>query len=317
MRMTTRILVATSLLLAACQPYYRDDENLGRLSRDNKRFVRLRDKAEKEAQAGHPGRAAALLREAIELDPAYYASAWPTWARYASDAGRSVEARAVLRRLRGGEYDAGFRDFLIESYVKDGLVANALDVAGVSSLAQVRDFPKLAEALDGLLVASNLVEERPAAALRQYLTWLDEYGAPDHHVLTAAANAIKEGIWVRAQANPSDPELSRLTELLPRADDAAAAGKADEAVLLYALAWRLLPGSMTESRWGAVYQLGVGVDPKTDPIAYGYMLAGDEAVRARRVGEAVRAYRRAVARVPWSTTAVDNLAAILDAAQAE
>jgi hypothetical protein len=304
-----RLALALALVLAACQPWYRDDQLAGRRARDPRAVAALLQRASEANAAGDPARAAAIVRDALERNPLADLGVYLTYAQYLHAAGEPERARAALR-FRIGAADGEPVDVLwsaiVDSYLASDLTADALDIGGYDGLASATAaHPALAAIFQELLLADSATD--PAAATRHLRRFLDAYGAPDHPFVSATVMAVREKL---ATGRPD------LVAVLDRADAAVAAGDHATARLLYAEAYRMLPPGMLASHAeGFVAAAAAATDPASaDPLAHAAAVEGDEALRAGRVGAAIHAYRRAVALAPWWRAAHENLRLLYEAA---
>ncbi|MCX5744856.1 MAG: thrombospondin type 3 repeat-containing protein [Proteobacteria bacterium] len=316
-RPSSVLLVVAALSLAACQPWYRDRENLGRSAHDDTRTAsELAEATAAHARGDHP-RAVALMRALVERDPATDPAAWVLLGEAEIAAGRATEGRAYVRwkydRLSADAPGAPrLRAVLVASLVADGLVARALDLVRPPSLAGALAEPALAGPLHELGVALDEASADPEAALARTTAWFDAYGVPDHPILAGAREMIVTAAWQAAHSPTSEPALAALRRLGPHARAALQRGHVSTALALYAHAVRVLPAAELAPDRAVMERAAATRDPAAlDPVAHALAREGDAQVRAGNLGAALRAYRRAVASATWWTAARQNLAALL------
>jgi tetratricopeptide (TPR) repeat protein len=307
--MTSRLGIVL-VVVAACQPWYRDAERAGRdgLPGDT-RASELADQASAAAAHGDHANAAQLYRQAIDLDPD--SSAYLPLAKEELALGDGVGASATARR--GLEVHTGDHDlaaFLAARDAADDRIANALDDLGAETLYGIADLPELAPSLGGLQKAG--VAEHPSDAVIALAAWMSAYGVPDHKLLRFARDEVASKIW---SAAPTDPALAGLARAPDLADREAAAGHAARALALYGEVYRLLPSAVLEQHMAGFLRAAhdAGDVFAIDASAYRAAMDGDEHARRGELGAAVHAYRRAVALAPWWVDARHNLATLLTA----
>jgi hypothetical protein len=300
-----RAVIALAALVAACEPWYRDQENLGRRITDTRAQARQVAAARAELAAGHSGAAAARVGRVVEINPLADADVYALDVRAAGGGAGADRARAYGRwrlqlydaevsagRLTPERWEATTRDLrtaLVASYVADDRTADALDVA--STAADFAAIPAYAELEAAVNQDSWTGFER----------WSRAYGVPDHRYLQ----------YGRAKLLERRPDPPRDAATL--ADEALAGGHLVRALLYYAEAFRTLPDRVLVHHVAGLARAAAAVkEPaRANPEAYRLALRGDAELRAGHVGRAIHAYRRAVAEAPWWATAHHNLAQLL------
>jgi outer membrane protein OmpA-like peptidoglycan-associated protein/tetratricopeptide (TPR) repeat protein len=315
----TRTFAVVALVLAACQPWYRDHENLARQSRDSRRTDKQLERVEAEHAAGHHAKAAELARALVEDNPEADTSVWLRLSELETAAGRPAEGRAYLTwRLHastsGSSQAAALRSALISSLAAEDLTAEALDLVEPQTLDAAAGIDALAPSLRELATAVRETRNHPNLALAAVMAWLDTYGEPDHPILRAALESTRVAIWKAATAPRAPRALARLRELGPRGREELARGQATLALALYVQASRLLPSEAFAPYRGEMEHAAamVGDAEKANPAAYVLAVEGDKALEVQRLGSAIRLYRRALAIAPWWEVARTNLVSLLD-----
>lgn len=312
----SRALVIALALVAACAPYYRDDELRGRRALDRKEIDAAVARARLAADARQPAEAARILRAMIDGHPFVDASQYVAWAKYAAASGQTAAARAVLRariaQLGGGADSVALRRWIVASYVDDRWIARAIVETGIDDAklaAELAGYPELEAALQPLVDAWRAAD--PARARSLLVAWLDGYGEPDHPGLAALVEDTKQRLERDAHDGARGAELEvvlararTLVETDPRT-----------ALMIYAEAHRHVSAQRLAShRDGIARALRSIKDPAdADPVAAQLVADGDRAAAAGELGDALARYRRAVLHAPWWPEARRRLARVLDA----
>lgn len=314
--MTSTRLVVLAGMLVACQPWYRDAAQRGRVVLDHDRTARELAAARAARAAGDHARCAELLRTTIDRTPAAGGEVWVELVECELAADHTVEARAHARwKLARLHVDdpiaARLRAPLIESLARDGLIAQALDQLVPSTLATARAYPTLAAALRDVDSATALA--RWPNQMRLGLEpWLDRYGEPDHVLLRDTRERIATALWTaanRADAPANLVELRAWPDLI-RAE--LSSGDLAGALLLYARARLLLPTPLIEPLQAEVERAAAAAGiTALLPDIHALAREGDAALRDGKLGTAIARYRLVVARAPWWTAARANLDAML------
>lgn len=301
------LLVAGTLLLVACQPWYRDDLRRGQKALSQPMTEALLDKAHRAHDAGDEKRAIALARDAVVRAPGS-GPAYEALARYLRAAGRRQEACFIAQRGLQYSNAAELRQILIEDALADGLTSAALDWVAPATVvgATAAGIPGAAD----LARAETLSSTDPKQALAAYATWLETYGVPDHPILRAAVERIVGAAWADESTH------AMLSALLDAADQEAASGHAAVALVLYSQLFYELPAeAQAQHARGYLYAAAAAKDPAAiEPRAYDLAVQGDAALAKGGLGQAIQNYRRAVARAPWWSTAQHNLAILFEMA---
>ncbi len=301
------LLLLGGLLLAACQPWYRDAYRRGQRAQRAPTSAALLERAERSQLAGHPERAIEQARTALARDP-HDGRAYLVLARCLATAGRHAEARFIARRGLDTTGLADLRPLLLKEYLADDLTAAALDL-----IDQPADLQRAAEAgVPGaaeLARAEQLSATDPDRAMAQYEKWLDDYGVPDHPLLRAARERIVAAMWADDQIH------LLLADLLRVADRETAAGHLEYALALYAHLLLRVPGDQFSRHLPRyLYAASAARDAAIDPRARELARHGDAELKAGHLGPAIHAYRRALVLAPWWRAARHNLALLFDLA---
>jgi hypothetical protein len=300
------------LLVAACQPWYRDAERAGQRATDQKHASKLVDDASAARDRGDHAGAATLLRRAILDVPGQAAETYLALARESFAAGDPIGGRAACRRgMELWPSDSRFHALLVDQKLADDLVALAIDEAATASFESVAADSSFAPHLDALQRASHADHGDTAAG--ELALWLAHYGVPDHPFLVAARDAAADRIQRDA---PSTPALAGLATAADRADAELAAGHLARALALYGEVYRLLPASVLDAHFASFAKAAQqATDPESiDGGAYALAVQGDSDAAAGHLGLAIHSYRKVVARAPWWADARRNLAALYDSA---
>lgn len=303
--MKTGLLAA--LALVACTPFYRVDELHGLRVAGGEERTRLEARAHELMSLGRPGAAAEAYEHAVELDPDPSAELFLSLAQARAAEGQRAPARAAARLgLSRGQVAPntarGLRELLVRQYAADGLVEPALDFLSEPGLDSAMQVAELAQALGPLADADRLARAgRATESLARYEEWLAAFGVPTHRLLVGWSTNV-----LRAASGPAG-------QAVQEADRAADAGRFDEAVPLYALAFRFQAPATFEASVRARFETAcarAGALDGTDEALALAAKAGD-ALGADRLGEALGLYRRVVAIAPWWPEARHNLALLL------
>jgi hypothetical protein len=294
-RWSTAALAALMLFASAgcIAPHYRTNELRATRADDPKVRDELFSSARAQRDAGNHSRAAALLRELVSLVPDSSADVFLELASEEVRSGDRVRGRATARFALAKRYPfpetaRELRKLLVRAYAQDGLIANALAMAGED--AELRQVPELAAAIGPLLEARTSARAGdPAAALDHYEEFLSAYGVPDSPVLERWRDEALAGTGAM---------------LAPLLEEAAAASRAErwsEAVEKYGLAVNFLPSGVERVRaWDALVASArrMQADELGAPAA---TFVAEARERAQQPGESLRAIRRAVASAPaWA-----------------
>lgn len=302
-----------ALVVAACQPWYRDAENAGRRAGDTRRFDSLMAEAHRALDAGDQPRALRLVREALRDHPDAGSEYYRLYASLLGAADHPGQARAVLRfaleRIAPG--DSRLRSSLATSYVIDDLIGPAIEATGATSVAEVAEPPELVSELAELQQALAAATAADAAIALE--AWQQRYGCTDHPMIAAAVDQIQSRIWSAATTTTPDPAVAPLGTLLVDADAAIAAGEVDVALSFYAEAARVLPASALAAHAPGIAAAVAALGDPVEVDAETYQLAVDAetALAQGDLGTAIRGLRRALARAPWWRAGHDSLAALL------
>ncbi len=305
-RLSTALLCVVGALLLGCPPFYRDDELRALRASDSRRDAALLGDAQQQLSAGRSARAARLLSEAMERNPARDAESYLSWARAQQQSGQHAAARATARMAlarsegRPAEQEEA-RRFLLASYAKDQLIGRALDWLVPQRLSAAAMRPELAEPLAALIAAEQLAATQPARALGRYAQWLSSYGEPDHPLLRSARAQILNAVASRTEGFAAEG-----LRLLRR-------GEVSPAIRYYALAYRYqTDAQFAVSEADFLRACAALKDPEsTSPLASSEARRGDIELSRDHLGEALHSYRRAVAAAPCWPAAHRNLALLL------
>lgn len=285
--------------------------NRAMLAHDQESVDQLLVKAQTALAEGRAGAATRLYEEAIDSNPGLPAEKYLALAlAKAADqklAGARATARFALQQpAQDPQTPVRLRDLLVLLYASDGLTANALDYLDPPELSAAVKISPLAQALGALREAERLAQaNQPAEALLSYAEWISSYGIPDHALLRKWSDAILQ------TARP-------LTQtLVADAERAASTGEATLALHYYAQAYRYLPIAEFARTAQQPFVLTCARIPDLaalDGEALTHAQAGDAALRSHKLGEALRAYRLAVANAPWWPLLHRNLALLLASA---
>lgn len=301
------LLVAGTLLVVACQPWYRDDLRRGRKALRQPSADAVLEKAQRAHNAGDEKRAIALARDAVVRDPRS-GPAYEALAGYLRAAGRRQEACFIARRGLEFSNSAALRRILIENSLADGLTSAALDWVDPATVqaAAAAGIPGVAD----LARAESLASTAPGQALAMYAAWRETYGVPDHPILRADAERIVGAAWA------DESTRTRLSGLLDAADREAAAGHVAVALVLYSQLLAEVPAEVQAQHVrGYLYAAATAKDPGAiDPRAHDLAVQGDAALAEGSLGQAIQLYRRAVALAPWWSAAQHNLAILFEMA---
>ena len=309
----SRALALVIVCAAGCVPYYRVGQVQLAHARDWKQNQALLEHARAALRTNDARAAVRDVERAIDRNPGLDGETYVLLARARLAAGSPREARATARWVLAHRPDgaAGARDVLIESFVAEKLYANALDFVEPATLDGVAANPRLAPRYAGLVEAFRLAFDQEARQpmLDQYGAWLAGYGVEDHPILLEARGRIAiMGVMLTG-------------ELPARVREAARSGDARAAALRFGVAFRYLPREDAEALARDVGAVVAAVPPPL--LALDEAARGDDALAHDRLGEAIAAYRRAVAAAPWWPNAHRNLSMLLaraeryDAAESE
>jgi hypothetical protein len=298
-----------ALLIAACQPWYRDAERGGRAVLDSDRTAREFADASAARAAKDPARAAAILRGTVRRNPRVSADVWLALVDAEVAAGDSVTARAHARwelaRVNPTEPGAGaLRALLIDALARDGRVAAALDLVEPATLDAAVAHPALAAPLREL--ATGLRQLANPALARVYLgSWLASYGEPDHPILRAARDRIAAALWMSEAGTRDLPAIVA---------DELAAGQLEAALVAYAEARQVVPADSLAALAPTLERAAAaaGITALT-PAVHALAIDADAAARRGDLGAAITTYRMVVLRAPWWAAAHRNLDALLAA----
>lgn len=312
---TTRLwtAVCASLVGLACglSGCAHSDVSRALRAHDQDKVERLLLTARTELAEGRAQAAAQLYEEAIERSPdlsaeLYLAQALAKAAAHELSGARASARFALLQPARDAQTPGKIRELLVLLYASDGLYESALDYLDPPELSAAAKVAPLAQAFGLLLEADRLARaNQPADALLSYADWLSAYGVPDHPLLRRWSDAILQTAWPLNQA------------LLSEAERAVSSGALTRGLQQYAQAFRYQPSEEFARSTEQRFLLACARLPELtalDPDALAQAQAGDVALHAHRLGDALLAYRQAVVTAPWWPLAHRNLALLLASA---
>jgi predicted Zn-dependent protease len=304
------LLLAALVLSTSCVPWYRSDEVRALRADDPETMAELLAPCDDHVRQGRAGEAADCFRAALKHNP-LHGGALVGFARALLSAERYLEARAVARHgLKviagdsGSQTAQALATVILESFARQGLYALALEQAAereAPTLAQAaQQYPRVFGKLASASAAAH--DGEPRVALERYAAWLADYGVADHPIVRAWSDEVRQ------------ISLPQALAMVARGDREAAAGNWIGAIVAYGQAYRYLPSKLfaEQVKPKVLEAAGHLADPSwLSPLAVELADRGDALVHAGELGEALQAYRRAVATAPYWAEARHNLAVLL------
>ena len=302
----SRFVALIALLLAACQPFYRDDLRAGQRVEKSSEVSKLLDDADRAANAGDLKRASGLAYDAIRENPSYSTRGYVILAMAFTRAGNAGAASKAIA-LGQKHFGSSMTSAMFDAYAREDRIADALDYIKATTFSDAKGY-----SVGQLTQLANADDAKTTdAAMQHYLAWREVYGVPDHAALRDAVDRITKRIG--DDIDHRTPLGMRLLAIGPHADAASARGDVAGALTLYALAERILPANKFVGYRAAMARTAAKVTDVSaiDPVASNFALDGDAALKAGKIPAAIHAYRLAVAHAPWWGNAHGNLAELL------